>query len=58
MTNQLLLNNNKQDKIWNNWNRNGNFIDRCMKQLQGLLFGSEINVYSDHKNMVYADTLS
>ena len=30
----------------------------CLKQFQGILFGYEINVFSDHKNLVYASTLS
>ena len=30
----------------------------CLKQFQGILFGYEINVFSDHKNLVYAATLS
>ena len=30
----------------------------CLKQFLGILFGYEINVFSDHKNMVYAATRS
>ena len=33
-------------------------IVECLKQFQGILFGYEINVFSDHKNLVYAATLS
>ena len=29
-----------------------------LKQFRGVLFGYEINVFSDHKNMVYVATLS
>ena len=32
-------------------------IAECLKQFQGILFGYEINVFSDHKNLVYAETL-
>ena len=32
-------------------------IFECLKQFPGILFGYEINVFSDHKNMVYAATL-
>ena len=30
----------------------------CLKQFCGIIFGFEINVFSDHKNMIYAATLS
>ena len=30
----------------------------CLKQFRGIIFGYEINVFSDHKNLVYAATLS
>jgi hypothetical protein len=30
----------------------------CLKQFQGILFGYEIDMFSDHKNLVYAATLS
>ena len=30
----------------------------CLNKFLGILFGYEINVLSDHKNMVYAATLS
>ena len=33
-------------------------IVECLKQFQGILFVYEINVFSDHKNLVYAATLS
>ena len=33
-------------------------IVECLKQLHGIIFGYEINVFSYHKNMVYAATLS
>ena len=33
-------------------------ILECLKQFRGILFGYEINVLSDHKNMVYVATLS
>ena len=33
-------------------------IVECLNQFQGILFGYEINVFSDHKNLVYAATLS
>ena len=33
-------------------------IVECLKQFQGIIFGYEINVFLDHKNMVYAATLS
>ena len=33
-------------------------IAEYLKQLRGILFGYEINVFSDHKNLVYAATLS
>ena len=29
-------------------------IVECLKQFQGILFGHKINVFSDHKNLVYA----
>ena len=32
-------------------------IVECLQQLQGIIFGYEINVSSDHKNLVYATTL-
>ena len=33
-------------------------IVECLKQFQGIIFGYEINVFSDQKNPVYAATLS
>ena len=33
-------------------------IVECLKQFRNILFGYEINVYSDHKNLVYEATLS
>ena len=33
-------------------------IVECLKQFRGILFGYEINVFSYHKNLVYAATLS
>ena len=30
---------------------------KCLKQFRGILFGFKIEVFSDHKNMVYATTL-
>ena len=33
-------------------------IVECIKQSRGIIFGYEINVFSDHKNLVYAATLS
>ena len=33
-------------------------IVECLKQFRGIIFGYELNVFSDHKNMVYAATLS
>ena len=33
-------------------------IVECHKQFQGIIFGYEINVLSNHKNLVYAATLS
>ena len=33
-------------------------IVECLKQFRGIIFGCEINVFSDHKNLVYAATLS
>lgn len=33
-------------------------IVECLKQFRGVLFGYEINVYSDHKNLIYATTMS
>ena len=33
-------------------------IVECLKQFRGIIFGYEINVFSDHTNMVYAATLS
>ena len=30
----------------------------CLKQFQRILFGYEINIFSNHKNLVYATTLS
>ena len=32
-------------------------IVECLKQFRGILFGYPINVWSDHKNLVYAATL-
>ena len=33
-------------------------IVECLKQFRGIIFGYEINVFSDHKNLVYVATLS
>ena len=33
-------------------------IVECLKQYQGVILGYEINVFSDHNNLVYAATLS
>ena len=33
-------------------------IVECLNQFSVILFGYEINVFSDHKNLVYAKTLS
>ena len=33
-------------------------IVKCLKQLSRILFGYKINLFSDHKNMVYTATLS
>ena len=33
-------------------------IVECLRQFRGILFGYEINVLSDHKNIVYTATLS
>ena len=33
-------------------------ILECLKQFRGTIFGYEINVFSDYKNLVYASTLS
>ena len=33
-------------------------IVECLKQFRGIPFGYEINVFSDHKNLFYAATLS
>ena len=33
-------------------------IVECLNQFRGILFGYEINVFSDHNNLVYAATLS
>ena len=33
-------------------------IVECLKQFRNILFGYKINVYSDHKNLVYEATLS
>ena len=33
-------------------------IVECLKQLQGVIFGYKINVFSDHNNLVYATTMS
>ena len=33
-------------------------IVECLKQFLGILFGYEINVFLDHKNLVYAATMS
>ena len=32
-------------------------IVECLKQFRGIIFGYEINVLSDHKNLVYAANL-
>ena len=33
-------------------------IVECLNKFRGIIFGCEINVLSDHNNMVYAATLS
>ena len=33
-------------------------IVECLKQFRGIIFGYEINVFSDNNNLVYAATLS
>ena len=33
-------------------------IVECLKQFLGIVFGHPIDVWSDHKNLVYATTLS
>jgi hypothetical protein len=33
-------------------------IVECLKQFRGILFGYKLNVFSDHKNLVYAATVS
>ena len=33
-------------------------IVECLKQFQGILFGYELKLFSDQKNLVYAATLS
>ena len=33
-------------------------IVECLKQFRGIIFGYEINVFSDHKNLFYAATMS
>jgi hypothetical protein len=33
-------------------------IVECLKQFRGIFFGYPIDVWSDHKNLVYAATLS
>ena len=33
-------------------------IVECLKKFRGIVFGYEINVFSDHNNLVYAATLS
>ena len=33
-------------------------IVECLKKFRGILFGCEINVFSDHNNLSYAATLS
>ena len=33
-------------------------ISECLIQFQGIIFGYKINIFSDHKNLVYAATLS
>ena len=33
-------------------------ILECLKQFQGIIFGYEINIFSYHKNLVYAKNLS
>ena len=30
----------------------------CLEQFRGIIFGYEIKIFSDHKNLVYATTLS
>ena len=33
-------------------------IEECLKQIHGIIFVYEINVFSDHKSLVYAAKLS
>ena len=45
-------------KLQRNYTTTDLSIVECLKQFRNILFGYEIHVYSDHKNLVYKATLS